>query len=57
MGVLTANERTLKCHGYGKIKLGLKQVQPRIVEVLVVVGFYGISTFVGYLMLNPFLCK
>ena len=20
-------------------------------------GFYGISTFVGYLMLNPFLCK
>ena len=21
------------------------------------IGFYGISTFVGYLMLNPFLCK
>ena len=21
------------------------------------VGFYGISTFVGYLMPNPFLCK
>ena len=21
------------------------------------VGFYGISTFVGYLTLNPFLCK
>ena len=21
------------------------------------VGFYGISTFVGYLMANPFLCK
>ena len=24
---------------------------------LVLVGFYGISTFVGYLTPNPFLCK
>ena len=34
--VLTANGRTLKCHGYGKIKLGLEWAQPVIVEVLVV---------------------
>ena len=25
--------------------------------VWLVVGFYGISTFVGYLMPTPFLCK
>ena len=36
MGVLTANRRNLKCREYCKIKLGLEQVQPVIVEVLVV---------------------
>ena len=40
---MTANGRTLKCQGYGKIKLGVWQVQPVNVEVLVVdvmiVGF------------------
>lgn len=38
VGVLTADGRTLKCHGYGKIKLGVEQIQPVNVEVLVVDG-------------------
>ena len=36
VGMLMADGRTLKCCGYGKIKLGLKQARPMIVEVLVV---------------------
>ena len=35
VGVLTTDRRTLKCCRYGKIKLGLEQVQPVIVEVLI----------------------
>ena len=38
--------------------LTLKNFSPTFLEVLVwFVGFYGISTFVGYLTPNPFLCK
>ena len=36
VGVLTADRRTMKCRGYGKIKLGLERTWPMIVEVLVV---------------------
>lgn len=38
VGVLTADGKTLKCRGYGKIKLGVEQIQPMTVEVLVVEG-------------------
>ena len=34
VGVLTTNRKILKCHGYGKIKLGLDGARPVIVEVL-----------------------
>ena len=41
---------------YVKTGFGIKQ--PTTVYSLVwFVGFNGISTFVGYLMPNPFLCK
>ena len=36
VGVPTADGRTLKCRGYSKIKLALKQASPMIVEVLVI---------------------
>ena len=38
VGELTNDGRTLKCNGYGKMKLGLEQAQPMIVEVPVIDG-------------------
>ena len=58
--------------GLGGLKLGFsipkngshaKVKEPSLLYYLpiagggIFVGFYGISTFVGYLMANPFLCK
>ena len=48
MGVLTADGRTLKCRGYGKIKLGLERTRVVIVEVLFVDGrLLGFDLFQG----------
>ena len=39
------------------LSLFICQTYFEIIDLVWFVGFYGISTFVGYLMPNPFSCK
>ena len=62
---LSSRNETRSCLTSTNIKYSLEEINNKEsqlwcntkITLLWLVGFYGISTFVGYLTLNPFLCK